>query len=396
VQRNAVVYPQSWLGAVSLVTSPSASMPASVALGVATKDFYEAGMGNPSLEYNCYGKSPVSMPQAMAQTIARIRDMGARYVAASSFARLNDVSAPTPTFDPAEQVTGSDLSSIAQQAHAVGLTFTFYLQVSSADDRNVSLSSSPTAAWFSAFMDAYVQRLYGFAAQAQSAGVDQLGLNWLEYFVDFANRPDLDDIFNQKMTAALAGVRSRYAGKVTLIDGQWSAVRPSGTALYGSVDAFHWGPPAAILTPCEDGNTAACPGSSPPTVALVKSKYANALSYMSARLAPFGKPITVAPMIQSHRYFFETGWIEDTPGVSCLSGCMQQSLATDFAIQTMGYEALLEAVVDRVHAGTNIAAVESPNYWYTDQMQPQTVFPNIAQTVRNKPAEMLLYLWFLH
>lgn len=74
-----------------------------------------------------------------------------------------------------------------------------------------------------------------------------------------------------------------------------------------------------------------------------------------------------------------------------MNGCVQRRLQTDFSVQAMGYEALLEAVGE---SGIDFRSFDIQGYWYADVILPQDSFPNTAQSVRNKPAEALLEHWF--
>src|SRR2546426_12077223 len=89
------------------------------------------------------------------------------------------------------------------------------------------------------------------------------------------------------------------------------------------------------------------------------------------------------------RVFLLTGWVEDG---FCVSGCAQNAVRTDFSVQAIAYEAMLEAVSTQTAFTT--AGVTAGSYWYVDVMLPAQSFPNISQSWRNKPAESILYRWF--
>jgi hypothetical protein len=93
--------------------------------------------------------------------------------------------------------------------------------------------------------------------------------------------------------------------------------------------------------------------------------------------------------IESYQDFFLNGWVED--GL-CVNNCMQNSLTTDFSEQAIGYEGFLEAITNQTSVPT--AAVESYSYWWVDVILPDQSFPNISCSVRNKPAESIIYQWY--
>jgi len=83
------------------------------------------------------------------------------------------------------------------------------------------------------------------------------------------------------------------------------------------------------------------------------------------------------------------GWGEDGFWVS---NCAQNAIRTDFSVQAIAYEAMLEAVSAQTEFTT--AGVTAAASWYVDVMLPAQSFPNISQSWRNKPAESILYRWF--
>jgi hypothetical protein len=88
----------------------------------------------------------------------------------------------------------------------------------------------------------------------------------------------------------------------------------------------------------------------------------------------------------------QTGWVEDAFCVNNgTGGCIQDSLQTDFSVQAIGYEAVFEAAME---SGLNFMSVDPYGYWFVDVILPQHSFPNTSQSVRNKPAESIVYQWF--
>lgn len=56
------------------------------------------------------------------------------------------------------------------------------------------------------------------------------------------------------------------------------------------------------------------------------------------------------------------------------------------------YQAQLSAVSSANRA--DITHIEVKDFWLTDSLEPVHVFPNIAMSPRNKPAEAILRHWF--
>ena len=97
-------------------------------------------------------------------------------------------------------------------------------------------------------------------------------------------------------------------------------------------------------------------------------------------------------LLQSHRNFFQTGYIPDV--AFCTENCTQLDIETDFSVQAIGYEAFFEALSEIHGNGIDVYSTDAYWYWYTDTMLPLNNFPNISHSIRNKPAESVVYYWF--
>jgi hypothetical protein len=116
-----------------------------------------------------------------------------------------------------------------------------------------------------------------------------------------------------------------------------------------------------------------------PVYKLLLANIANDLS----DLGPSQKPVVMVGYIESNLTSLVTGTIDDF-------GCCA-SIPTDFSVQAIAYEALLESMSE---SGLNFLSFFSRGYWQTDVILPKDTFPNIGRTVRNKPAESIIYQWF--
>jgi hypothetical protein len=105
-------------------------------------------------------------------------------------------------------------------------------------------------------------------------------------------------------------------------------------------------------------------------------------------------------MIQSKSDYYDKFWTEDGFCVNSTgamtsdrSSCAQLSYATDFSLQAMGTEAVLQAL-NEVGSAKIKAINFNTAYWLTDNLQPYPGFPNLSQSFRNKPAENIVKKWF--
>jgi hypothetical protein len=94
--------------------------------------------------------------------------------------------------------------------------------------------------------------------------------------------------------------------------------------------------------------------------------------------------------VSSHRTFFSKGWIEDCCITPSYTGAV-----TDFSVQAIGVEGMLEMIADKTRNGGVLSdSVNINSYWWTDTLTPHDSLPNISSSIRNKPAESIVYQWW--
>jgi len=383
LQSDVIAYPSSYLGSFSMPAISGAPLASGIARGVNFKDFWDPpNFGTATLNNGCSD----SMHDAFTDSVARVKRMGADHLSVMNTPVLVDAGGNmlqrpvegqavmlNPTW-PGAGIPESDLAFIVSTASQAGLDVWIDFQVCCIGD------APPSADWFSSFLDAYTQYVVQMAQLAEKYGVKSIMLNWgawNDYSVT-----QFGDVYTDKLDAALSQIRDVYHGTVRLYD--WGAVditRSSAIALYKNVDAIQLEFDTPILSADENQNL---------TFSLVKQKYKHLFAGMVNQfVAAFpSQKIAFYALIQSHRNFLQTGWIEDA---FCVNGCIQNTLQTDFSVQAIAYEALLEAAAE---SGIDFMSFDTKGYWYADNILPNTSFPNTAQSVRNKPAETILQRWY--
>jgi uncharacterized protein (TIGR03437 family) len=383
IQSNIIAYPQSYLGSFPMPPVTGAPLPSSILRGVEFKDYWftqnSPGTGNPSRNPGC--SSGGTMQDAFTESVARATRLGSDHVSVVNIAVVVDATSAVPVIDALNNGQGipeSDLAFMATTATASGMDLWLDFEVSSDDEQNVALNTSPTQQWMAAFLDAWTAYVVQQATLAQKYGVKSIMINWGTFYLDIT---PYQDIYASKLTAALSQVRNVFSGTVRLYNIVPTPVDPSVYgALYNGVDWIQIYPYSPLLTADENQNL---------SFGLVKQKFKEMFGNVANDFAQFSKPLVLDTLIQSHRNFLQVGWIEDTP--NCANGCIETTLQTDFSVQAIAYEALLEAVKE---SGLNFASFDTIGYWWTDTILPDDTFPNIAQSVRNKPAEAILQRWF--
>ena len=137
------------------------------------------------------------------------------------------------------------------------------------------------------------------------------------------------------------------------------------------------------------------------TVASMKSKYiaSNTVANLSSILA-IGKPVMAFAGIQSRSnalslpgYMEETQCTDSVGTLAFSTSCIQRQTTTNFALQAIVIEAQLETFASfRLPIGSIVGILD---YFQTDFMSADgPTFPNIASSIRNKPAEGIVKQWF--
>jgi len=368
-----VAYPTSYLGAFPLPAIQGAPLPAAMSRGAAVKDYWQYGLTNPSTNAGCSG----DMHAAFVTTLQRLRKLGADHVDIYQSAYLIDVNAAQLDFDLTRRIEISDaeLAWIVGAAKAAGLEVHEYMLIAGEDVNHVLLPTPPTSAWAGDYLDAYTRFIVNRAAVAEHDGIQALQLDWGVYFFDWT---PYRDVFIAKMTTAAQQVRAVYSGKIL-----YGAAAPwisNDPGLMTNIDWFIGDIFGIQFSAADNGNI---------TVPQLREKYLTLITGLGNTLGPAKRPVMWRLFAQSHRDYLLNGWVEDG---FCVSNCSQSTLHTDFSVQAIAYEAMLEAISAQTAFTT--AGVTAVGSWYVDVMLPAQSFPNISQSWRNKPAESILYRWF--
>lgn len=300
--------------------------------------------------------------------------LGADHVGIFRDTYLDDTNAATLQFSKWARwsISDSELSWIIAQASAYGRQVHEYRQINVNDSNKVPLPNPPTQAWATKYLDAYIEYIVDRATVAEQNGVEAFQLDWGVYWFDWT---PYQTLFVSKMINAAQQVRSVYSGKILYgTTAPWISGDPT---LLNSIAWFIGDQFFAINVDATENTNL--------SVSLLKQKYLDLMSALANALGPGRKPMVWQVFAQSHRDYLLTGWIEDG---FCVDNCMQQTLQTDFSVQAIQYEAMLEAIAEQTLFDT--ASVDAKVYWFVDVILPKDSFPNISQSPRNRPAESIL------
>jgi hypothetical protein len=134
------------------------------------------------------------------------------------------------------------------------------------------------------------------------------------------------------------------------------------------------------------------------TTAELKALFAAAIQ--GAKNIARGRKLMWEAMFASRSDGFVNSALEET---FCTSGygieggafsgeCLQDRKTTDFGIQARATQGFLEALFE---TAPELAGGVGVAYWMDDNLLPSFTFPNLAYSVRGKPAEHIVYRWFM-
>lgn len=370
VTSDVISYPTSYLGAFPMPPVAGAPLSSEVLRGVFLRDYWDDG-DNPAQNEGCTH----GYREAFTESLKKLKRLGVDHVNNYQTGILNDINAAELRFVEEMRLNDADLTWIVAQVKAAGLEYHNYLAVMG-DSKGRPLPSKPDPAWASRLMDAWTKFVIGRAVVAQRLGIEALALDWSAYGWEMT--PELIAIYVPKMTVLAQRVRRVYSGKIML----GTAYLPSDPVLLKSLDWVH----------CPVGGWASEEENSRLDVALIKRNALIGIGACAATLGAAAPPVVWGMAASSHRNFFTQGWVEDSFCVPSPEDCSQRKIKTDFSVQALAFEAALEAIKEQNLLKT--ASVEVCGYWFTDVLRPKDSFPNLSLSIRNKPAESIVYEWF--
>ena len=349
--------------------------------------FHDVGIPDGSLMDFTYNVTE-KMRDAFLNTMKHAKSLGADEITFANYILFSD-------FEKAElePLTNSalqpeDFRFIAVHAKELGLNTTLYLNLG--PESSYTRESSPgipSGDWLATQVRNWGPFVLEQAQLCEETGVDAMMINHLDWDPSVKG---YEDVYQAEMLALLSKVRTVYHGRVLMvINPFWGADLNKLSRLLGSVDGFIYD---ALIQPFWES------GDKTVSVSNVKALYLKAFRNLSEYFSGFSKPYLIRLLIQSEKTFLENGWNEDMFRVRRGDDpYYQRNLEVDFSVQAIAYEAALEAV-KQAHADRymEVYGVDTTGYLFMDVILPYISQPQISQSVRNKPAEAVVYQWFKH
>lgn len=378
---STISYPASYLGAYSLPSQSGAFFPASVQFGVILKDVWQ--VGNPTFNNGCAG----DVRTAFLQTLLRIKALGGKFVEITPWTFVDDSTPIWQIKNPAELNTSTmsdtDLEWAVATAHGLGLEVHWRNQIQGAVNATIPAATVENV---TKFMAAYESYMLERAAFLQRINVDVMMIGCICWFVP---QGETEAIYTGGLSNLAPRIKAIFSGKLSTL--KWGTLAfYSDLQLMNLIDVVELSLWTPNLTSAELQNL---------NTQLLKTKFSEMIAGMSQQINNSKQIIWGISVPSRSDYFTSSGYVEETFCTSDVgviaqtgSGCIQNQKQTDFSVQIMVYEAMLEAIRDQTYVQTY--GVATDGYWLTPNLMPQSTFPNIAVSIRSKPAEALMRQWF--
>lgn len=394
---DVVTYPQSWVGKRSLPATSGAPFDPSIGRGVVIKDIMLDNnpgfvlQGAPDAPNGC-NNGAGALKGEFTKSMARIANLKADYVKITQWHWANVKEDGSYAILKADNSFGplsdANLTAFVQAAHTAGLKVILWNQIQGFADKNGNNQPTPASntanynKWFTAFKSFMIER----AEFYQSIGID-IWDTACDYcvFYQTQNKSQSDiSLFYEENLNIVKSVKKIYKGKSYVSSNEWYDF---GTEYLNYIDYIESGIYSNKNFTIQESDT------------LTVSGYRSTINSNILQALAYGKPVFISIGMQSRRNALSSpGYMEET---GCTAGindifmsstqCIQKEAETDFSIQAIVIEAQLEYIKSLNQKNIFVFAND---YFITDSLTPQTAYPNIAYSFRNKPAEGVIRTWF--
>jgi len=378
ITKEEVVYPVSYLGSHEFPQIKNAPLPAEISRIIGIKDTW---VPEPNLNKSCYSSGYTATKQAYEKTLERVKVLGANQISFTNYVHFSDFKNAQIDGPDKAAVSEGDLRFVADKASKQNLKFILYLNLAPGKQ---TVSDIPNSSWLSTLTKNWEPFVLNQAKIAEETGIYAIMINHFDYQPTIKG---FEDTYQKEMTLLLQKMKTIYSGRVLLmIDPIWGADLSKLDLLLKQVDGFIYTPVTNILGNQNDKTV---------SVNNLKTLYLDNFAGLGRDFNKYNKPIYIRILIQSSKEFLEKGWSED---MFCImrgsEQCYQNKLEVDFGAQAIAYEAMLEAIAQIHNKHFTVGGVDSYGYWFTDVILPSFSQPQIAQSIRNKPAESIIKAWF--
>lgn len=389
---TTVDYPKEWLGKNQLPVTDGTKLRQDIIRGIWLKDIMLPD--NPSINTGCVG----DLYKEFNKTLQRLKKLNIEYVMVPQWHWVTANSNGSWTVLSAEQsnsyaLKDRDLEYFVKQIHSAGMKVMMVNTVQGMVSNKDGHASKPSSnlANYKLWLDAYKTFMYERAVYFQSLNIDlwEIGCNNCIYSDHGDQTLDAQDLFYNTYQTVLNNITKFYKNKLLIHYTPWLELNPEFLNQIEFIKVGHYG---SKLTTSEMENLS--------VDVYKKALDRDNLSQWINYLSKFNKKIIFEFGIQSRADAFSNpGYMEESSCVSSmgnlntsLSTCIQKNTKPDFALQAIVVHAVLEKLNNsNLPYGSMVLILD---YWQTDTIHPGVAFPNLASSIRNKPAEGIVKSWF--
>ena len=389
-----IAYPDSYKGAFAIPV-PNQKLPTNVIRSVGFKDYYPGGLrqDDPCKDRTLHARN------LYVETLDRLQNLGVDQVWIYNYGPWDDFTKPIYKVNRVDwQIPESEMIFLVNEAKKRNIKTYLSWQFLGADLKGnfIPIGGNLTSAELKNRTDSYHPLMVEQALFASQIGISGISADWDAFYVQNLNT-DLREQWVTEMVSLITDMRKVFAGKIVY----GSNTRVMDTRIAEKIDSL-------IINLSGTNNMVSTADNVNLSVGILKNSYLKQISDIKSIYDIDTKnshpdiPVTWYLMAQSKNDIFINGWSEDG---FCVQGCIQKTYITDFSVQAIGVEAALEAITEQTKFKTGTVSFNT-GYWHTDDITPtswgwddnmkiyQYDFPNLSQSIRNKPAEGIVKYWF--
>jgi len=408
LDRSVIAVPKEWVDSRPLPQIVGAPLSSDIVRGVSIKDIGNTDNpafvleGAPDAPNGCSGDQKVEI----TRTLQRLKDLGVDIVYMPYWHWISKDASGQWYFTKAEETFGviSDeyLRYFAQEAKRLELQLVMFQQAQAMVDNSLDSGYYSGPAYIPQrtldnvknFLRAHSNYMLDRASFFQEIGVTywELGCNMC-VFGEWSLTDEELSLYYASYKNLYEELRSIYNGKFIL----------SGHLVYKTEDfadladviEVNWGTNRisdGLPENYEESELSAD---------LITEAYSQAIQYDIDYYSRYNKEIMVRGGAGQSRsnVFSSPEYIEEANCISSVGSfnpsfdeCIQEDIIPDFALQAVILEGFFRALSTIDNSVPLSVLIE--NYWQTDNLIPQTAFPNIGESFRNKPAEAVVRSWY--
>jgi hypothetical protein len=382
ITQQSIAYPKAFLGNYDFPQITNAPLPAEIKRSVGIKDVW---VSQPNRSDNCLYTVPFApMREAYEKTLIRAKALGADQISYSNGIEITNI--PSAEIKPPSKAGApeEDMRFIVNAADKMGLEIVLYLNLSARPENEVISWKIPNKEWLVTLIHNWEPFVLSQAKIAEETGIEAMMINHFDFQPWVGG---FEETYQSGMRALLQKVRKIYSGKVLfMIEPILGTDFNKFSGLLSEVDGYLVTPIGSVLKNAANKEV---------SVSNLKNLYLKYLIDIGKKLKKYNKPISFRVGLYSKKDALETGWDEDN---FCKTRdgdpCYQRKLEADFSLQAVAYEGLLEAIKEFHKTYLTVSVVDTYGYWFSDVILPDQSFQQLGATVRNKPAESIVYQWF--